>query len=110
MNYQTVRDCELDIILRAWKDENFRKRLIQDPRKAIAEEFKLNIPDGLEVFVHEEDEHKIHLIVPAKPANLAMNKMSEDDLLHKIHDLLSEHHLGSWPASREDLDKELKNK
>ncbi len=111
MTYQAIRDYELDIILRAWKDEDFRQRLIKDPKTAIAADFNLKIPDDLEISVREEDDHKIHLIVPAKPSNIAANKMSEDDLLHKIHDLLADHHLGSWPASRKDMEKEIgKNK
>ena len=47
-------------------DDEFRKRLLVNPKATIAEEFGLRIAEGQEILVHEETDVLTHLILPPK--------------------------------------------
>ena len=59
---------------KAAEDEEFRNRLLSDPRSVIEEEFDLQIPDGVEIQVHEDSTETAHVILPPSP------KLSETQL------------------------------
>ena len=52
------------LVRRAWRDPEFRARLLADPRAAYAEEFGAAWPEGLEVRVVEERPDLVYLVVP----------------------------------------------
>jgi hypothetical protein len=52
---------------RACEDESFAERLKNNPRAAIKEETGIELPAGLDLRVHREDESTLHLVVPVPP-------------------------------------------
>ena len=49
---------------RAWADEAYRARLLEDPKAALAEELGVALPDRLEVQVVEERPDLMCIVIP----------------------------------------------
>ena len=66
------------IIAQAWVDEEFKKRLLDDPATVLAEN-GIEVPEGWTVSVVERKEKEIHLTLPEKPAdvNLSVEELGE---------------------------------
>ncbi len=56
-----------DIIAKAWEDEAFKQALLDNPRKTIEEALGIEMPAGVEIFIHEQTPTALHLILPMKP-------------------------------------------
>lgn len=54
------------LIARAWEDEDFKARLVEEP-KAVFADFGIKIPAGIEVRVVENTPKLIYFILPPKP-------------------------------------------
>ena len=54
------------IIARAWADEEFKKRLIQNPQE-VFKEYGI-AQKGVQYKIHENTEKEIHLMLPPVPA------------------------------------------
>lgn len=61
------KNLQQKIIEKAWCDENFKKALISNPKKAIKDAFGKDIPDDTAINVFEETEKNLYLIIPQKP-------------------------------------------
>jgi len=61
------QDIERRLVIKSWKDEAFRKQLLEDPKVAIEQEFGGKIPEDVEIVVHEETPKERHLVLCAKP-------------------------------------------
>ena len=48
----------------AEKDEEFRARLLDNPAEAIHDAFRIMIPPGVTLQVHEETRDSFHLVLP----------------------------------------------
>lgn len=59
-------DLEQKIIELADKDENFRKALLEDAKKAIEEKLEIKTPENLKIKVVEDTADTIHLVLPPK--------------------------------------------
>ena len=72
----TATEMRTKILSRAAEDGDFRASLIADPKAAISAEIGADIPDGIEVAVHEDSATTAHLVLPPSPelteAELAM--------------------------------------
>jgi hypothetical protein len=55
---------------RAVADPAFRAQLKENPKGAIAAEFGTEVPDFINVHVHEESASELHLVIPATEAEL----------------------------------------
>ena len=55
------------IAMKAAEDDDFRTRLIADPRATVEEETGMRFPDGYRLHVHEESAADAHLVLPPKP-------------------------------------------
>jgi hypothetical protein len=53
------------IVQRSIEDEEFRQRLLEDPRGAVGEELGTRLPDNVEVRVVEETAETIYLVLPS---------------------------------------------
>ena len=53
------------LVAKAEEDNDFRGRLLNDPNSALEELFGINVPEGFNVIVHEEDARTAHLVLPA---------------------------------------------
>lgn len=54
------------IVARAWSDEDFKRRLLSEPRVVLAEH-GLEVPEGTEVRVVEDTAAVRHLTLPPSP-------------------------------------------
>ena len=61
---QTAQEMRSRIIEKAGNDPDFRERLLDDPRGAVARELGVSVPDSLTIRVHEEDAASAHLVLP----------------------------------------------
>lgn len=77
---QSRKDLETAVILRAWKDDAFRRELLANPKAAIAKVTGKPLPDDLQVVVHEETAKTLHLCLPAKPAPTAGAELADEEL------------------------------
>lgn len=101
MDKEQIRDYELDIIVKAWRDEKFRKQLLSDPKKAIEKEFNISVPSDVTISVHEENDNSLHLIVPSLPPDFEAFDMSDDELREVIGGVMATGHLSAFPSSKE---------
>jgi len=62
--------CEVEAIIaeRIAADPAFRDTLLADPRAVLSEVIGFDIPDSVQVVLHEESLTQIHLTIPASPA------------------------------------------
>lgn len=101
MDKEIIRDYELDIIVKAWRDERFRKSLLQNPKNAIEGEFNIKVPNEMQISVHEENENSLHLIVPSVPSNFITGDLSDDELKEVIGGVMATGHLAAFPNTKE---------
>lgn len=67
------------IVARAWSDEDFKKRLIDDPN-AVLTEAGLPVPRGVNFVVVENEAQRVHLVLPVKPGgDVSVSQWSEGD-------------------------------
>ncbi|HVX15482.1 MAG TPA: NHLP leader peptide family RiPP precursor [Pirellulales bacterium] len=55
------------LVARAWSDDDFKQRLIDDPAAVLAEE-GIEVPAGIELKVVEDTDDVCHLVLPPSPA------------------------------------------
>ena len=67
MQLQSEAQVRAHIAMKAAEDNDFRARLIADPRAAVEDETGLRFPDGYRLHVHEESATDAHLVLPPKP-------------------------------------------
>lgn len=74
-------EWELELILKAWEDEDFQKRLVEDPHAVIGEHLGQDIPGSVKINVHEDEPGEITLVVPVKPKMAeSSEELTEQDL------------------------------
>jgi len=64
-------EAEQRIRERAASDASYREQLIADPRKALAAELDVAIPQEITVHVHEETMSEVHLVLPPTTQDLS---------------------------------------
>ncbi len=62
------------------KDEDFMKRLIEDPKFTLEQETGLRIPASMNIIVLEEDAHTFYLVLPVKSNPETDGELTEADL------------------------------
>ncbi len=79
---KTRRDFEAEIIARAWKVPDFKKRLIANPKTVLQEEVTRmgggKLPDDLKVTAVEETPNQLYVVMPLNPAK--SQELSEEQL------------------------------
>jgi hypothetical protein len=64
---QSEAEVKANIVMKAAEDDDFRARLVADPRAALEAETGLRFPDDYRLHVHEESATDAHLVLPPKP-------------------------------------------
>ena len=64
---QSEAEVKAHIAMKAAEDDEFRARLLADPRTALEEETGLRLPDDYRLHVHEESATDAHMVLPPKP-------------------------------------------
>ena len=60
-------EVKAHIAMRAAEEDDFRARLIADPRATVEAEAGIRFPDGYRIHVHEESATDAHVVLPPKP-------------------------------------------
>ncbi len=71
----TAHEMQMRLRDRAGNDEEFRARLLADPKAVIGDEFGVEIPEGFTIHVHEESASEAHLVIPAPAAALSEEEL-----------------------------------
>ena len=64
---QSEAEVKAHIAMKAAEDDDFRARLLADPRAALEEETGLRLPDDYRLHVHEESATDAHMVLPPRP-------------------------------------------
>ena len=64
---QRAEEMRRHLTDKAVADMGFRKQLVADPRAAIKQEFGVEVPDSMQIEVHESNMSTLHLALPAGP-------------------------------------------
>lgn len=56
------------ILSKASSDQNFKEKLLVDPKAAIEEEFGIKVSDNMNIKVMEENKQTIYLVLPQNPS------------------------------------------
>jgi hypothetical protein len=67
------------IIEQAMRDENFRRRLLQNPEQALRETLGMSVPQGVKIHVYEDTPQDVHIVLPPAPTG-GMQELSDADL------------------------------
>ncbi|RZS99450.1 NHLP leader peptide family RiPP precursor [Aquimarina brevivitae] len=80
-NQQKVNQYLVDIIAKAWEDENFKQSLINNPMEVITKHTKgaLKIDTENIVVIDQTDDNTTYINIPKKP-NIDDLELSEDQL------------------------------
>ena len=60
-------EVKAHIAMKAAEEDDFRARLIADPRATVEEEAGIWFPDDYRIHVHEETATDAHVVLPPKP-------------------------------------------
>ena len=74
MATRTISEMKAHLVARADESEDFRTRLVEDPKSVISAEFGVSIPEGFDVQVHEDSATAAHMVLPMT------DRLTEDDL------------------------------
>ena len=85
------------LILKAWSDEEFKQRLLANPKAVYAQEFGYKVPDNLAFEVIEETLDAIKIVLPVNP----FLKMTEEELSEEVLNAISG---GNWIAIKNIFD------
>jgi hypothetical protein len=82
MDQQTLPpgDLRARVISRAATDEDFHRRLLEEPKTAIEEAFGLTLPLPLDVVVMEETPSRVCLVLPMRAARAGSRELSDEEL------------------------------
>ena len=72
--FQTVEEYQEYVRNRAVEDEEYRARLLADPKAVMGEELDMSIPDDFSIEVHEDSATTAHLVLPPSAA------LAEEDM------------------------------
>jgi hypothetical protein len=74
----TRRDLQTALIEKCWKDPDFKKRVVSDPKGTVEHHTGQKLPSEVKIFIHEEDANTLHFSIPPAPANVT--ELSDEDL------------------------------
>ena len=61
---QSAEDMRRQVTDRAISDDDFRSLLVSNPRAAISQELGVDLPEDVEIVVHESNTNTLHLALP----------------------------------------------
>ena len=64
MATRTISEMKAHLVAKADESEDFRTRLVADPRSVISAEFGVSIPEGFKVKVYEDSATTAHMVLP----------------------------------------------
>jgi hypothetical protein len=73
-------EMERTLVQRSLQDEDFRQKLLDDPKATVEQELATQLPEDVQVRVVEESADTIYLVLPFTPADLQTGELSDQDL------------------------------
>ena len=73
-------EIERTLVQRSLEDEEFRQRLLDDPKGTVEQELGTPLPEGVEVRVVEESADTIYLVLPSASPVGDGGELSDQDL------------------------------
>ena len=64
---KTLDEMRQQLIDKAEDDLAFRSRLLAEPRAVVEEQFGIEVPESVELRVHEDSRSAVHLVLPPEP-------------------------------------------
>ncbi len=64
------KNLESKLIEKAWKDDMFRKQLVNSTKETIENEAGIKIPERIKITVLEETPEEVYLVLPQEPAKM----------------------------------------
>jgi Nitrile hydratase, alpha chain len=96
MKNQDFRQVFSQIIVKTWKDPQFKQKLLKDPQSALREE-GIDFQDGINLVAHANTDNEFHFILPRKPSE----DLSDQQLAEIAAGLDPEKDLIDWLISQE---------
>ena len=63
----TRRDLETALIEKCWKDPEFKKQIVSDPKGMLERHIAQKLPADLKIFIHEEDANTCIFLCRPRP-------------------------------------------
>ena len=73
-------EIERRLIEKSLEDEDFRQRLMEDPKGAVEQELGARLPEEVRMVAVEETPDTIYLVLPSSPAGAGAGGLSDRDL------------------------------
>jgi hypothetical protein len=73
-------EMERRLVQRSMEDEDFRQRLLDDPKGTVEQELGTQLPEGIEVRVVEESAQTIYLVLPSASTVGEGGEIADHDL------------------------------
>jgi hypothetical protein len=73
-------EMERTLVQRSMEDEDFRQRLLDDPKAAVEQELGTRLPEDVEVRAVEETANSIYLVLPSASPLGESGELSEREL------------------------------
>jgi hypothetical protein len=73
-------EVERTLVQRSLQDEEFRQRLLDDPKGTVEQELGTQLPEGVEVRVVQESQQSIYLVLPRASAVGEGGEISDQEL------------------------------
>jgi hypothetical protein len=73
-------EVERTLVQRSMEDEDFRQRLLDDPKGAVEQELGSRLPEGVEVRAVEESAQIIYLVLPSASPLGRGGELSDQEL------------------------------
>jgi hypothetical protein len=73
-------EMERRLVQRSMEDEDFRQRLLDDPKGTVEQELGSRLPEGVEVRAVEESQQTIYLVLPFASAVGEGGEISDEQL------------------------------
>jgi Nitrile hydratase, alpha chain len=75
---EVKHELETRLIEKCWRDPDFQKLVVADPKKMLETFLGQRLPDRFRIFVHEDDQDTMHLTIPPVPSN--RTELSDEEL------------------------------
>jgi hypothetical protein len=72
------REMETALIEKCWKDSEFKKAVVGDPKGTLERHIGRKLPVNLRIFIHEEDANTLHFALPPTISNVT--ELSDQEL------------------------------
>ncbi len=71
---KSAEEMQSHLVEKAGQDAEFRSQLLSDPKSVFTQEFGIEIPDSINVHVHQNDLQHVHISLPPQ------SEMTEEQL------------------------------